>query len=134
MEHYKLSEHSLLEGYRNHRKSFAHWSVLYGVGAPIFFITQEVTTSHFKSNPLDKTYLIMLLMAAAFQVFSSLICKNIIWYMYWGETQEEFKKTRIYKISNYLYMRMWFEWLFDGPTVILLLFATFKIITGVINT
>ena len=130
----EVKEHPLLEAYRNHRKAFSQWSVLYGVGAPIFLISNVTTSKFFSENPDQQIYLIFFFLSAALQVMSSLVFKNIIWYMYLGETQKGFKDKKTYRIANYLYRHLWVEWIFDGPTVIMLSVATINILLGVIDT
>ena len=93
------------------------WLVAYGVGAPVLFLSHQEVANRLLVGKTGKDIATAFLIGAAIQVVAALLYKTCMWYLYVGEDDEEFKKTRRFRWCNTISWQYWLEFGFDLASV-----------------
>lgn len=118
------------EPYGSFSKLLRTWLISYGIGLIVFLVSQKTTVETLKKHPDQATtFFTILLAGVAVQVLAAFIYKYSMGYLYYGELEgNEYKKKRRYKVADWFSEALFIELIFDAVTIILYIFATYKII------
>ena len=121
------------EPYSHYNNLLRTWLVAYGIGGPAVLVTHK----DFFQDVARKGNLTVIgwlfLAGVAAQVFIAFINKISMWYLHYGEGNEEFKKTYRYKCSHALSEVFWPDIIADILSIISIGIATvllFRCISG----
>jgi hypothetical protein len=95
--------------YELHNKSLRTWFVAYGVGGPIFLFNKPEMWESLANSSYRLLVIFLFLGSTLFQVGVVFINKWIMYYQHRGDTEEEFKETRCYKISEKISKYAWID-------------------------
>lgn len=101
------------EPYAVFSRTLRTWLVAYGIGAPVLFSTQPFFARILAKAEVAMPIIGFFLFGVIVQVIAALLYKYSMGYIYFGELDENFQKTRRYKIAEYVSDAMWLEILFD---------------------
>ncbi len=113
------------EPYAVFSRTLRAWLVAYGIGAPVLFATRDSFARTLAQPEAAMPVIGFFLFGVCVQVTAALIYKYSMGYIYFGELDKGFQKTRRYKISGYLSQAMWLEMLFDIVSIGAFLWATY---------
>jgi hypothetical protein len=119
-----------LESFREETKSLRKWLVAYGVGASAFLLSQENFALYITKGD-NKVIVILLLAGTCIQVVAAFAYKYISWPLHLCEQNNEYKNKKRYRVCKSLYDALWFELIFDAPTLIMFFVATIWVFAGV---
>jgi hypothetical protein len=129
----QLTESGFYDAYSGFSKTLRGWFVAYGIGAPVFFASQASFAKELVAANTAKPIIILFLIGVVLQILLSVAYKYCMWFLYRGEIDNNYKRYKIYKISDWLASQTWLEFLFDLASLgcfaygtIHLLFATLK--------
>jgi hypothetical protein len=117
------------DGYASFAGVLRTWLIAYGIGGPALFITQTSIANKIAASGHAREIALLFLVGVFLQVIIALLYKGAMWYLYIGEEQLEIQMTRRYKISNWLSMAFWLEMLFDLSSIVLFVYATFRVLS-----
>ncbi len=110
-------------GYYDAYKGFANnlriWFIAYGIGAPVFLLSNETGWAAIASSGNGKFLSILFLGGVATQILAALIYKTSMWYLYMGELGHISKESKTYKIAEVFSSGYWIEFIFDLITILL---------------
>ncbi len=101
------------EPYAVFSRTLRAWLVAYGIGASVFFATQQSFARVLAQSNTAMPIIGFFLFGVSVQVIAALIYKYSMGYIYFGELDKGFQKTNRYRMSGYLSQAMWLEMLFD---------------------
>ena len=100
------------------------WFIAYGIGLPALLFTQERLQERFLNSSLHGQVIAYLLLGVLVQVFTALLYKGAMWYLYMGERHKRTQSSHVYRFSEKVSEAFWLESILDGSTVILFGYAT----------
>jgi len=124
----KPTERGFYEPYAAFSRTLRTWLVAYGIGAPVLFASQEAFKPILKEPNKAALIIGLFLFGAMAQIIASVIYKYVMGYIYFGELDEAFQKTRRHKVSEWLSEAMWLEMIFDLISIGFFVWATLKIL------
>jgi hypothetical protein len=115
-----------LQAYGEHAKVLRTWLVAYGIGAPVLLMTNETLAAAVKTSGESRCIALSFISGVVLQVVLSTINKGSMWGLYYGETQDKFKKTWRYEVSHWISERYWIDFWVDLATMGLFAYATWQ--------
>ena len=122
-----LDAKDYFEQYWRYCSSLRNWFVAYGIGGCILFLTDKAKVFQGLTSSKKTIIVILFLVGVIAQIVLAFFNKWIHWYIYWGKEEIEFRKTKRYKVANYL--SSFFE---IDVVVDMITFATFVVATVVL--
>jgi len=122
----KIQETGFHEPYSRFAGILRAWLVAYGIGAPALFLSQKTVVDALREVGQTGSIAAMFLVGVSLQILGALIYKSSMWYLYYGETNEEFQKTRRYRYSDAISEAYWFELLLDVATIFMFAIGTYN--------
>ena len=113
------------EPYAVFSRTLRTWLVAYGIGAPVLFATQPSIARILTKAEIAMPIIGLFLFGVIIQVFAALLYKYSMGYIYFGELDYNFQRTRRYKIAAYVSGAMWLEMLFDILSIGIFTIATY---------
>jgi hypothetical protein len=93
------------------------WLVAYGIGAPIALLTNETFASTIRKSGNAKFIAGAFLLGVAGQVVLAAINKVSMWALYYGETEQQFRQTKRYKVAHFFSETYWIDLLLDIASI-----------------
>ncbi len=119
--------------YEEHAKALRTWLVAYGIGGPVFLLTNEVASARIAQTGHARILAEAFLVAVALQVGLAALNKIIMWALYCGEVDPPFQTRRRYKVAAWLSEQFWIDLVVDVVSIVLFAWATYRalgILTG----
>jgi hypothetical protein len=113
------------EPYAVFSRTLRAWLVAYGIGASVFFSTHQSFARVLAQSNEARPIIGFFLFGVSVQVAAALIYKYSMGYIYFGELDKGFQKTKRYRMSEYLSQAMWLEMLFDVLSIGVFIGATY---------
>jgi len=113
------------EPYAIFSRTLRAWLVAYGIGAPVLFATQPTFARILTQAEIAMPIIGLFLFGVVIQVCAALLYKYSMGYIYFGELDDDFQKTKRYKVAAYVSRAMWLEMLFDLLAITLFMLATY---------
>lgn len=113
------------EPYAVFSRTLRTWLVAYGIGAPVLFATQPFFARILAEAEVAMPIIGFFLFGVIVQVIAALLYKYSMGYIYFGELDENFQKTRRYRIAEHVSDAMWLEMLFDILSIVAFALATY---------
>ena len=126
-------EKGLFEAYSSAATNLRTWLVAYGIGAPVLFLSNEDLWQVLSEGKCAECVAILFLTGVFFQVVIAIINKNIMWFCYFGEYKITFKKTRTFRLCEWVSEQFWIDMLCDVISIACFITATFRVFQAVIN-
>jgi hypothetical protein len=116
------------EGYASFAGVLRTWLIAYGIGGPVLFVTHSEVAKQLSASGQSRHIAILFLIGVLLQVIVALLYKGAMWYLYFGEEDDEIQKTKRYKFSDWLSGEFWIEFLFDSASIALFSWATVRML------
>lgn len=116
------------ESYGSFSKTLRAWLVAYGIGAPVLFATEDTFSELLKYKDTMTPIIGAFVFGICIQVIAALIYKASMWYIMWGALNDDFKKTKRYKYSDWVSEQLCLEISFDILSISAFTYATAKIL------
>ena len=124
----KPIERGFYEPYAAFSRTLRTWLVAYGIGAPVLFASQDAFEPILKEPNKAALIIGLFLFGAMAQIIAAVIYKYVMGYIYFGELDEAFQKTRRHKVSEWISESMWLEMFFDLVSIGCFVWATLRIL------
>lgn len=124
----KKSDRGFYEPYANFSRTLRAWLVAYGIGAPVLFSTQTAFSGLLQKKDLALPIVWLYLAGVVVQVLAALIYKYSMGYIYFGELDAKFRKTRRHRVAEWFSEAMWLEMVFDVVSIGALVAATYLVL------
>lgn len=118
-------EKGFYEAYAGFARTLRTWLIAYGVGAPVVFLSNEAIWSSVVNANKVRLVAWAFLIGVSIQVFTAILYKTAMWYLYMGEDNDAFRKTTRYKVSDWLSECYVLESILDLASIVLFAYATF---------
>ena len=126
-------EKGLFDAYASAATNLRTWLVAYGIGAPVFFLSNKDLWKALSQAKCAECVAILFLVGVAFQVFIAIINKNIMWFCYFGEYKPSFKGTRTFNLCEWLSEQFWIDIFCDFVSIACFIMATYTVFRAVMN-
>ncbi len=117
-------ESGFYEAYSDFARNVRTWFIAYGIGGPVLFASSDSVWPSLRDSGLGPGVVYLFLFGVALQIIGALIYKSAMWYLYVGELQPAFQKTRRYKVADWLSENYLIEAGIDVVTLVLFGLAT----------
>jgi hypothetical protein len=111
--------------YDEHAKTLRTWLVAYGVGAPVLIVSTEAMWKQLVGTGVLPLVATLFLLGVGLQVLLAAVNKSAMWACYYGEIHPPFKKTRRYKVGEWLSSRYFIDFWCDILAIGLFCAATY---------
>ncbi len=109
----KRKECEFYEPYAAFSRTMRAWLVAYGIGAPALLASQDAFKAILVVSNHAAFIIGSFLCGVSVQIIAAFIYKYSMGYLYFGELEKSFDKTKRYKVANWFSLAMWLEMLFD---------------------
>ena len=119
--------------YAEFSKTLRAWLIAYGVGAPILFFQSPDAWAALGKTGQVRPFVYAFLVGIAIQVFSALMYKSAMWYLYMEELQDISATHWKARTSAYLSSAYWLEVVMDLATIGCFGVATVRALMAVVQ-
>jgi hypothetical protein len=120
--------------YAEFAKTLRTWFVAYGIGGPVIFLSNDTALLALMKSGRFACIGLLFLLGGAVQVFSALLNKHSMWYLYAGDVYSSNRGKASYKLSSWYADQGWIDVVLDSVTVVLFGLATWVAFSAVVNT
>lgn len=113
--------------YEEYSKVLRTWFVAYGIGAPALILTNQSISQAIKASGDSKCIASFFLAGVSLQIVITVVNKVANWGLYYGEIEEDFQKTRSYKIAARMAAQFWIDIVVDIVSLFCFAGGTWKI-------
>jgi hypothetical protein len=121
-------ETGFYEPYSDYHRNLRLWFLAYGIGTPVFLTQLPEVIKALKDGKELRLVMALFLAGVIIQVFTALLYKTAMWYLYMHELKALNDKSVRVQISEWLSEAYWLEALFDLATLGCFAYATWRVI------
>lgn len=121
------------KNYVEYNKGVRTWLVTFGVGALVLLLSHPKLIESLKQHGSAKSVMLCLLLGCGAQVAVALINKICAWHQATGEELPEFKRTKLYKVLNWIGGMFVIDVLFDLGSIIAFVLAIYAIAGAILG-
>jgi hypothetical protein len=114
--------------YSDYHRNLRLWFLAYGIGAPVFLTQLPEVINALKGGKELRLVMGLFLMGVIIQVFTALMYKTAMWYLYMYELSALDGKSVRVRVSEWLSEAYWLEALLDLATLGCFAYATWRVI------
>jgi hypothetical protein len=122
------TESGYYEPYADYHRNLRLWFLAYGIGMPVFLTQVPEAISALKTSGALRMVMALFLAGVIVQVFTALLYKTAMWYLYVEELGDISGRSKRVRVSNWLSEAYWLEALFDATTLLCFGYATWCVI------
>lgn len=112
------------EAYEEYSRTLRTWFVAYGIGAPVFLLSNERLWIRLSDSRSALFSCGLFLLGVIVQTGLASLNKCAMWALYYGEENPTFQLRRRYKLADWFSEQFWFDFLCDSLTALFLGLAT----------
>ena len=94
-------ETGFYEAYRDFARNVRTWFIAYGIGGPVLFATSDGTWAKLDASGSGRIVVYCFLGGVVLQILGALLYKSAMWYLYMGELEKSFQKTKVHQIAEW---------------------------------
>lgn len=125
-----LAENSF-KAYEEYTKTLRTWLVAFGIGGPVFFISQPELSKLIAGSGQAKAIVYSFLFGLSLQIGIAILNKWTNWFTYSMSVRSPIRINKFDGLWIWFSNQFWIDILVDIATVGLFLFATYKVLTFV---
>ena len=91
---------SYFDAYEEHAKALRTWLVAYGIGAPVFVLSQDSVRAAVARASAMRELVFFFLLGVVVQVVIVALNKALMWTLHYGEENEPYQETRWYRFAD----------------------------------
>lgn len=118
------AQDSYYKSYSEFSKTLRTWFVAYGIGGPIVLLSNDKAWGWLMETGKARKMGLLFLLGGAIQIFSALLNKHSMWYLYFEEFSPSSPPRAPYRISYWYSDQGWIDVVFDLATLALFGWAT----------
>jgi hypothetical protein len=119
------------EPYSYYHKNLRLWFLAYGIGTPVFLVQYPGALDTLKSQGILRSVTVLFLAGVVVQVFAALTYKTAMWYLYMRDLKRLARTSWRVRLSGWVSIAYWLEFLFDASTLVLFSAATWLTVVNV---
>jgi hypothetical protein len=112
------------EPYAEYSRTLRTWLVAYGIGGPAVIITNPDALKVVSANGQAALIGWLFLSGVAAQVLISFCNKIAMWYVYFGEIDKAFQKTRRHRLADWFSEQFWPDLICDAISLFAFAYST----------
>lgn len=116
--------------YEAHAKTLRGWLILYGAGLPAYFLKEQTFAGLLKQSGNGQLIIGLFLGGILLQVAQVFLYKISMGYLYLGELDEEFTKTKRHKVSSWYSNLTWPVVISDLGTIVVYGWASWMLLVA----
>ena len=111
------------ESYAEYNRILRSWFVAFGIGGLALFLLESPVREALLASGHTRTMVILFLIGVTAQIIVAFLNKYANWYCYFGEDNQVFMRTRVYRFWAHIASQFWIDIFFDVLTVACFLVA-----------
>lgn len=126
-------EKGFFDAYASAASNLRTWLVAYGIGAPVLFLSNKDLWQALSKTDCSKCVGILFLAGVGFQILIAVINKYVMWGCYYGESKQDFKGKRLYRICDWISEQFWMDIICDIRSIVFFIVATFMVFQSLVR-